>query len=233
MEEKVEPHEGEVTTREEAPTVSELIFARLRADIMSFRIPVGTTLQERDLAVAYGVSRTPVREALRKLVHDGIACRKGRFYCVRTFSAKEVSDLYEVREALETMAIRLAIERSMDDEIQEFSGELEKQERCIKDGNAADFNQLDTQFHLHLAAMTRNSYLIRELTSLHDKVMLVRTLELSRPEGLARAIADHRRIVSAVIRRDATVAGAEMRYHIRSIVALYSGVTEPYTVDDQ
>src|SRR5690606_12118408 len=83
------------------------------------------------------------------------------------------------------------------------------------------------EFHLAIATLTGNTLLQEELALVHDRVMLVRELELSREQGMHNAIEDHRRIVDALMRRNVDAAEAEMRYHVRSVIALYHGYREP------
>lgn len=208
-------------------SLSSDIYMRLKKDILSFNLPRGSVLQEAVLAERYHASRTPAREALRRLVQEGLTVRRGRNYVVRTFTADEVQDFYEVREGLEKMAVRLAIERASDDSLETLPNHIEAQTEATRQGDVSAFNRLDTEFHIAIAAMSGNSLLEREVSLLHDKVMLIRALELSREAGMSNALRDHQRIVDAILRRNVTVAEAEMRYHVRSVIALYRGFKEP------
>jgi len=211
----------------EAGAASSQAYVQLKQDVLSFRFGPGMPLQEADLAQRYGGSRTPTREALRRLVQEGLIVRRGRNYIVRVFTPAEVRDLYEVREGIEKMATRLTIERASDEELAVLDRQIAAQEQHAAGGDAAGFNLLDTRFHLCVARLTRNTFLFRQMALLHDQVMLVRKLELSRQQGMFNAINDHHRIVGAMKRRDIEVAEAEMRYHVRSVIALYYGTKEP------
>ncbi|SFJ41898.1 DNA-binding transcriptional regulator, GntR family [Aquamicrobium aerolatum DSM 21857] len=208
-------------------SLSSDIYMRLKKDILSFSLPRGSVIQEAVLAERYHASRTPAREALRRLVQEGLTVRKGRNYVVRTFTADEVQDFYEVREGLEKMAVRLAIERASDESLEALCKHIEKQTQATRRNDIATFNQLDTEFHVAIATMSGNRLLEREVSLLHDKVMLIRALELSHEAGMTNAMKDHQRIVDAMLRRNITVAEAEMRYHVRSVIALYRGFKEP------
>lgn len=215
----------------EAGAVSSQTYVQLKQDILLFRFGPGMPLQEADLAQRYGGSRTPTREALRRLVQEGLIVRKGRNYVVRVFTPAEVRDLYEVREGIEKMATRLAIERASDAELAALDQHIAAQQELAAAGDHARFNLFDTRFHLLIARLTRNAFLFRQMALLHDQVMLVRKLELSRERGRFNAINDHQRIVGAMKRRDVEVAEAEMRYHVRSVIALYYGTKEPLPGD--
>lgn len=208
-------------------SISAYIYDSLKQGILKTDIPAGSALQEIEIAITYGSSRTPAREALRRLVQEGLAVRDGRMYKVRKFTPAEVRDLYEVREGLELKSIELAIQRGSDTELKDLLHHIELQKEAMSRKDKWSFNQLDTQFHLAIASLSRNKLLVHDITTICDRVMLVRELELSREQGMPNAIADHSRIVDALIRRNTAAAEAEMRYHLRSVIALYHGYKEP------
>jgi DNA-binding GntR family transcriptional regulator len=207
--------------------LSRRIYEDLKKDIISLRIKPGTAMQEQELAFRYSGSRTPVREALSRLLEEELVQRRGRIYTVRAFTPDEVQDLYEVREGLEKMAVRLAIERASDPELEELAAQLREHDAAMVKGDVARFNHVDTCFHLSIAKLARNALLERQLALMHDKVKVVRSRELSHRRGMMNATADHRRILEAMLRRDVGIAEAEMRYHVRSVIALYRGFQEP------
>lgn len=222
---------GEVT--ENSMPLGSTVYERLKADILSLVAKPKTVLQEVELGKRYGVSRTPVREALRHLLDEGLIKRNGRFYQVTELSLTDIRDLYEVREALETTAVRLYIERADDTFTARLSAIVDQQVDALASEDLANFSALDSTFHLTIAAATQNAFLQRQLASTHDKVHLVRHREVVKPEWPERVIAEHKRILSALHRRDAAVAVAEMRYHINSVVRLHLGLsrTPPGTPD--
>jgi DNA-binding GntR family transcriptional regulator len=207
--------------------LSRRIYEDLKKDIVSLRIKPGAAMQEQELAFKYRGSRTPVREALSRLLEEDLVERRGRIYTVRNFTPDEVQDLYEVREGLEKMAVRLAIERASDQGLAELAAQLSDHDSAMAQGDMARFNHIDTRFHLSIAKLAHNALLERQLALLHDKVKVVRARELSYRRGMMNATADHRRILEAMLRRDVSIAEAEMRYHVRSVIALYRGFQEP------
>lgn len=197
------------------------VYERLKTDIFSFEFAPGATLQETELGQRYGVSRTPVREALRHLLDEGLVERDGRFYRVTELGSTDIRDIYEVREALETTAVRLCIERADDQAMAKLSAHVEDQSAALRRNDLAAFTGLDSLFHLTIAAAAQNAFLLRQLVSTHDKVRLVRGREMVTPGWVERAIIEHKRILSALHRRDAAVADAEMRYHVNSFARLH------------
>lgn len=202
------------------------VYEHLKADILSLEFTPGTALQEIELGQRYGVSRTPVREALRHLLDEGLIERDGRFYRVTELGPADIRDIYEVREALETTAVRLCIERADDQSMAKLSAQLEEQSKALARNDLAAFAALDSMFHLTIAAAAQNAFLLRQLVSTHDKVRLVRGREVVKPGWVERAIVEHKRILSALHRRDVAVADAEMRYHINSFARLHLGMPQ-------
>lgn len=195
------------------------LHGRLKAEIVSLRWPPGTQLQEGTLGQHFGVSRTPVREVLQRLLRDGLVERFGRFWRVIRMTEEEVREFCELREALECMAVTLALPRDT-----EAPGALQRlieaQRAALQAGDFDAFNTLDGAFHLRIAQGARNTALLRQIETMHDKACLVRGMEGQRPHWPERVLAEHGRIVDALQRGDATIAAAEMRYHIRSVIAL-------------
>lgn len=203
------------------------VYARLKAAILSQVIKPATPLQETELGAQFDVSRTPVREALHDLLSEGLVRRHGRFYQVAQMSALEIRHLYEVREALERMAVLLFIERGNKASLQTLHALLDEQSQALADKDTHRLTALDSQFHLSIAHTTGNTFLQQQLASVHDKVMLVRGQTSSTtPTWSDRVIVEHGRILSALSRSDAAVAEAEMRYHLNSVVRLHSGMQQ-------
>jgi DNA-binding GntR family transcriptional regulator len=193
------------------------LHARIRAEIVSLRLAPGTQLQEVVLGQRFGTSRTPVREALQRLLRDGLVERHGRFYRVILLGREEVRELCELREALECMAVALAVQRDAETPLA-LSALVAAQEQAAARRDLDAFNELDGAFHLRIAEGAGNRQLCRQIEALHDRVALVRGMEHRRPLWEDRVIAEHRRILDAMQRHDGEIAAAEMRFHIRSVI---------------
>ena len=207
------------------------LYAAMKAEIVSLRLAPGTQLQEVALGQRFGVSRTPVREALQGLLHDGLVERFGRFYRVIRMTEAEIRDFCELREALECMAVGLAVAREPG-----CTTVLERliaeQETAFAQGDLDAFHALDGAFHLRIGQGAGNAALLRQMEMLHDKATLVRAMEGSRPHWAGRVVAEHCRILDAMRRREADIAAAEMRYHIRSVIMLRPRQTQPPPPED-
>lgn len=195
------------------------LHARMKAEIVTLRLEPGLQLQEVALGQRFGVSRTPVREVLQRLQREGLVERFGRFYRVVRLTEDEVRELCELREALECMATSLAVRRRPAC-VADLAALVDAQERALSGREEEAVNRLDGEFHMCIAAAAGNEALRGQIAMLNDRAGLIRGMEGGRPLWTSRLIAEHRRIVDAMERGDAEIAAAEMRYHIRSVVAL-------------
>ena len=198
-----------------------MVYRKLKSDILSLRLLAGDPLPEIDLAERYDASRTPVREALSRLMQEGLAVKNGRGYVVRKYTADEVQDIFEIREALEGLATRLAIERTSDEDIAALHRHLEQYPDVIARNDEVAFLELDSRFHRSIARLSGNPILEEEIARLREQTQVVRDPMWRRIEGMDAVYMGHQRIVSGMERRDATVAAAEMRHLMRCVVKHY------------
>ncbi|MCL2767018.1 MAG: GntR family transcriptional regulator [Peptococcaceae bacterium] len=194
----------------------ELVFESLREAILMGRLKPGERLMEVQLADEMGVSRTPVREAIRKLELEGFVVmipRKGAY--VAGITLKDIADLFEVRAALEGMAAGLAAERITEEE-------LEKLERAIAegarahDGGISVFVNWDTAFHDIIYKASRNQQLVQIITHLREQIQRFRVTSLSQPGRTKMFIEEHKKIVEAISARDLESARTLAREHIEN-----------------
>jgi DNA-binding GntR family transcriptional regulator len=181
-------------------------YAALRAAILSFELAPGEKLSERGLEAVAGGSRTPVRAALMRLAADGLVQRAGRGWQVAPIDLAEVRAVMEYREALETAAVRLAVERASADELDALrllaaaSGEGDDG----TDGADGDHGVQDgTDFHVALAGLSRNPFLTDGMSQVLTRLLRVRWLSANTADSRAHARGEHLEIVDAVASRDA------------------------------
>ena len=171
----------------------------------------GQRLLETELAEHLGMSRTPVREAIRRLQSEGlIAHLPARGLCVAAYDAAQVDELYVMREALEGTAARLAAQHAGRPEIALLQRMLE-QEKDLTGEAAAEHNR---RFHRALHQAAHNRYLLRSLSAISDALLLLGPTTLEAPGRAAAARAEHAMIVAAIATRDAVSAEAAARAHI-------------------
>ncbi|GAV25578.1 GntR family transcriptional regulator [Carboxydothermus islandicus] len=195
----------------------ELVFETLREAIINGVLKPGERLMEVQLAEELGVSRTPVREAIRKLELEGFVVmipRKGAY--VAGISLKDVADVFEVRAALESLAAGLAAERITDEEIEELERVLVKQQSLAESDRLEDIIRADTDFHDVLYRASRNERLIQIVSHLREQIQRFRTASLSQPGRMRIALEEHKEIVEAIAERNVEKAQALAREHIEN-----------------
>ena len=191
----------------EQPTVYE----RLRAEILDLdRVP-GSRLTERGLETDLGVSRTPLRAALMRLESEGLVSRDGRAWQVSPIDLGEIARLSELRDALETAAVRLTCERAGDDDIAALSDRLGAYDlgRTHEDAVGAG-----TGFHVRLAALSGNHFFADSVDAAMTRLARTRWLEVRSEESRRTAWEEHRRILDLVAARDADGAAEHIHRHI-------------------
>ncbi|MCP1222476.1 GntR family transcriptional regulator [Acetobacter orientalis] len=200
----------------------EELYAALRRDMIDSRVEGGTPLQEEDIARRYGVSRTPVREALQRLHQDKLIGRKGRFYVVVSPTHDSIRQIYEFREAIETASVALCCERADAALIEAMQDCVNQQAKAAEEQQFYEFERLDSQFHVLIAQGSRNELLQRQLEISYDQIWFSRVGNLVslRYYSIKETLAGHQRILDAIRRRDPGVARAEMYTHLRSAILL-------------
>ena len=178
---------------------------------ISFRFPPGQRINEGELAARLDVSRTPVREALQKLVAENlIYWKRGYgFYC-RPLDPGEILELYELRRALEAFAVELACQRASDDELAGLDAILDE---TGKSGQAIDEQmRLQQSFHEEIARLSGNGEIARALEAINARIYFVRWIAMD--GRWPRSNEEHRGIVAAMRARDPEKAGSIMRRHL-------------------
>lgn len=189
-------------------------YKRLMAELREGRLSPGERLRETELAERLGMSRTPVREAIRQLEADGIVShvpRQGA--CIRSLDYAEVMELYEMRAVLEGTAARLAARVASDIEIEEL---CDMNRGLASLGNVPAAFTLNRQFHAALLDAAKNRFLTRSIHTLQKALMILGPTTLTEPERAARAVAEHHDVLEAIKARDALAAEAAMRAHIEA-----------------
>ncbi|MEX0349197.1 MAG: GntR family transcriptional regulator [Paracoccaceae bacterium] len=196
------------------------IYEALRRMASDFAFKPDARINESALAAQLNASRTPIREALNRLVAEGfLNFRSGRGFFCRSLSPELVMDLYEARVAVETEAVRLACQRGTDEAVEALMHELEAvASDYIPAADAESLLAMDERFHTRLCQLSGNAELCRMLDNLNDRIRYLRLIDLRRlretaPDGRSMVSA-HRRIVEAVARRDQEEATSQMRAHI-------------------
>ena len=193
---------------------------RLEAAIVAGELAPGERIREQTLAASLGVSRGPLREAIRRLEGRRLLDRKVNVgVSVAMLSPERLDNLLTVREALEGMACRLAAERMSDQELKELVKLLESHARKpdVTQGSGYYQESGDYDFHFRIATASRNELLSSIVKGdLYDLLRVYRYKSSTMTGRAAQAIEEHRAIVEALVARDPDRAEAAMRAHIRN-----------------
>lgn len=179
-------------------------------DLGEFR--PGDRLVESDLAERFGVSRTPIREALQRLETQQLLTRDGRSLIVASLDHNQLAELYVVRAELEGLAARLAAQHATDEELRVLRDMVEE-DRALVDDPAA-LARANRRFHRQLHLASHNRFLVQQLDLVHQSMALMATTSLA-VEGRGEvALEEHDRIVRAIEARDEADAQAALKEHI-------------------
>lgn len=205
---------------------SENVYQLVRDGILSGQFAEGQRLREAELSATFGVSRTPIREALRRLVAEGLLVgepHKG--VLIATLSEEEVQELFTLRALLEGFAAGRAAERITDEGMAQLLGLEAEMESIIGDADAGQdlrpVVELNTEFHELVFSFSANVQLISFIKILNHMPIAERTFRRYTEEGVRRSLACHKQILAALEARDPEWAEAAMRNHILSGRAMY------------
>lgn len=196
------------------------VYAELRARLLAGELPVGGRLVEQQLAAEFATSRTPVREALRRLEGDGHVVRdRGGGLCPAVPSVRAMRELYDVRMALEELMVRRAASSgdrgALEALLQEWEALAAEQRRAGAPTPDPDFVHRDEAFHEGIARAAGNDVAVRMLGDLNDRIRILRVHDFTRADRVGATIADHLEIVGTVLDGDADAAAAFMRAHVQ------------------
>jgi DNA-binding GntR family transcriptional regulator len=172
----------------------------------------GDRLVESDLAERFGVSRTPIREALQRLETQSLLARDGRSLIVSTLDHNQMTELYAVRTELEGLAARLAARHATIEEVRVL-GDLVVSDRDLL-GDPSALSWANRRFHKLIYLASHNRYLVQQLDLVHRSMALMATTSLAVEGRSETALDEHQAIVDAIAQRDEERAFAALRDHI-------------------
>jgi DNA-binding GntR family transcriptional regulator len=203
-----------VKARRETVNLSEQAYEQLKAMAISFQFRPGERLAEVELATRLKVSRTPIREALHRLVTEGfLAFTPNRGFQGRQLDAKEVFDLYELRRSLEEAAVMLAAGRADDEELEELARLVEKSKAVPNGAPVTTLVSLDEDFHERIAALSRNAELLRVLQNINARIRFCRWIDMENGRR-STTQKEHAEILALLRKRDRERCRAAVSQHI-------------------
>lgn len=200
------------TTLVRAQPLYQAVRERLRELILSGELAAGQRITEVDLAQSLGVSRTPVREAMKQLMIEGLVRRESLGYSIFRPTVQDVADIYVCRAALESQAVAVIGEGVGEGAIEELGEVVHETEQARGRGDLATFLRLNTRFHEMLVRASGNLTLIATYEAVGIRAMLCRTLTLQDENAREGSASEHGRIVELL--RLGQPAEAHVRDHI-------------------
>jgi DNA-binding GntR family transcriptional regulator len=206
--------------------LGEVAYEALRNAIMTRRFLPGERLMETELADEMGISRTPIREAVRRLETDGyvvIVPRRGSY--VADISMKDIIDVFEIRTALEKLAAEKAAERATEEELEDLR-------QAVSDMSDAGNGDLlatvdsDARFHSLIYQMSKNDRLVGLIHDLREQIRRFRSTTLSDPGRLKLAVREHRKVLEAIVSRDPEKAAKTIQRHMEKAQAAIMGIIQ-------
>jgi DNA-binding GntR family transcriptional regulator len=193
----------------------DLVYNAIKSRILGDHLRPAQRISEIPVAKELGVSRTPAREALRRLEQEGwliLVPRQG--YYVRAYSVREVDEVYELRIAIERHTTRTAAERAPHASLSRLRKEWEILECRRETMTPLDWLEIDEAFHSLVAETTRNQAMAAMLQRINERIRIIRRIDFTRSERATITRAEHLEIVDLIQARKATAAADRMEQHI-------------------
>ena len=193
----------------------DVVFNTLREAILKGDLKPGERLMELQLASKLGVSRTPIREAIRMLEQEGLAVttpRKGAE--VAKMTLKDMEDVLDIRDALDELAVRIACQKISDEQLKQLEDMKELFEKSTQTGNVKKIAEADVTFHDVIYEATGNPKLVTLLNNLREQVYRYRVEYIKDPKNYPTLIAEHEAILESLKNRDVKNAVEAMHVHV-------------------
>ena len=172
----------------------------------------GDRLVESDLAEKFGMSRTPIREALQRLETQSLLARDGRSLIVNSLDHNQMAELYVVRSELEGLAARLAARHATQEEVQVLRDMVEEDQARVHD--PAALARSNRRFHKQIHLASHNRYLVQQLDLVHRSMALMATTSIAVEGRGEDTLVEHQAIVDAISAGDGDAADEALRAHI-------------------
>lgn len=193
-------------------------YQELKRLILEGRLAPGEKINEAELAQALGISRTPIREALNRLAKEGLVNifpQRGAF--VVEFSAKDVEELFLIREKLEGLAAYLAAEKITAKDVEKLESCVQGFQEPFREKEIKRYAREDFKFHQTIVALSEARRLISLISTLHDYIRIFRLTTIGLSGRMRNSLEEHKRIISALKKKDPPAAERAMREHIRHV----------------
>lgn len=215
---------------------SEIVYRDLRQQIISMTLPPGTPIVEKDITQRYGISRTPVREAVLRLSEErlvDVVPKSGTF--VSRIPLAVLREALVARRALEEATVRAATARATESQIMQLRAIIQRQRETAEAGDEEAFHMADEDFHAGIAAAGRLAGIWELIQQVRIQVERYRRLTLPQQGRMQRVVKEHAAVLDAIARRDADAAVARMTDHLNKLrldIAVFRDMWPDYFVYD-
>lgn len=197
-------------------SLADQVFEHLETDILSGKYARGEILTESKLSAELGVSRTPIREALRRLEQEHIIEESGKGSIVIGITENDLIDIFLIREKLECMAASLAAERCTEEQLAELKETLEFQEFYLSKQDAEHIKLMDNKFHKTLYRLTGSMTFYDTLVPLHKKIQKYRRASVESKSRANASVLEHRKIFEAIAEKNSELAAKYAKEHVEN-----------------
>ncbi len=200
--------------------LSEVVYDQLRQDILAGNIMPGTRMMEVELSIKMGVSRTPIREAIKKLEKEGLVVVEPRHGAYTSqVSRADMIGILEVRQHMDRLAANYAATRGNQADFQRIEACAKAYEIAIKEGDSREIIKCDERFHEAIAEASHNTTLLTLVTELQDMVVRFRYIYYSDPDIVQSMIDEHEEILDAIKDGNAEKAMEVAGNHIDGLIS--------------
>jgi len=206
------------STKKDNNFLVDTAYQMIREAILSNEFKPGSVLSENELSRQIGISRTPTREALKRLEEQNlidIVPRMGAF--VTDLSVEKINEIYQVREALECFAIEFVPKYGDPNELAQFLKDVDKSDSWIRSGDIDKINDLDIHLHEYIARSSHNHLLVKMVDQLLDQIIRLRRMTPNFPGRLEEQREEHLKMVTALKEGKVEEAREQLRNHLRRV----------------
>lgn len=197
-------------------SLADQVFEHIERDILSGKYERGEIITESKLSAELGVSRTPIREALRRLEQEHLIEESGKGSIVIGISEKDLEDIFLIRKQLECLAASMAAKNHTDEQLAELKETLELQEFYVTKADTEHVKYMDNKFHRILYKLTGSTVFYDTLVPLHRKIQKYRRASLQSKSRAKESVLEHRRVYEAIASRDEDLAAKTVLEHIEN-----------------
>jgi len=215
---------------------SEVIYRDLKSEIISMTLTPGTPIVEKDLTERYGISRTPVREAVLRLAEEklvDVIPKSGTF--VSRIPLSVLREALVARRALEEVTVRAATERASESQIMQMRALIQRQQEVADAGDEEAFHRADEEFHAGIAAAGHFPGIWDIIQQIRVQVERYRRLTLPQKGRMQIVVGEHNAVLDGIARRDADLAVANMNDHLNKLsldIAIFRDLWPNYFIYD-